>query len=60
MSAFTQYFLSRSGPKGVSFEFEPATEYTCNYAVGEFYPRQIPKCVYGKFSLLKILINLFL
>ncbi|KAL7040824.1 hypothetical protein ACKWTF_000531 [Chironomus riparius] len=34
-------------PKGISFEFEPASEYTCNYAVGEFYPRQVPKCVYG-------------
>lgn len=39
--------LRMLGPKGISFDFEPASMYTCNYAVGEFLPKQVPKCVYG-------------
>ncbi|KAG5675394.1 hypothetical protein PVAND_005302 [Polypedilum vanderplanki] len=35
-------------PKGISFDFEPASVYTCSYAVGEFMPKQVPTCVYGE------------
>lgn len=35
-------------PKNVNFEFEPASVYTCKYSEGEFNPKNVPKCLYGK------------
>lgn len=39
---------SLSCPNGIEFEFKPAEVYTCRYDIGEFSPRQVPKCIFGE------------
>lgn len=38
-----------SCPKGINFEYEPAEAYACSYEMGEFLPKNVPRCVYGEF-----------
>lgn len=35
-------------PKTISFEYPPEDMYSCNYAIGQFMPKTVPQCVYGK------------
>jgi hypothetical protein len=35
-------------PKGVNFEYSPAPLYKCRYEFGEFEPKLVPRCVYGR------------
>ena len=34
--------------KGVNLEYEAASLYSCNYADGQFLPRDVPQCVFGE------------